>query len=542
MKSENLKRFLSLPVVTIGIIIVAIAVRIFFQIYFLSITNDKSYQILAAQNFLAGNGFTLHEVLVDDLSQSAYVPLIKWPPGYSLLLTPFLAFCKNNVVLATLLLDAITCIFFIIFTRKLLLRFSLPIWLVNIYTLVSGFFLYSFCLASSTDFLTLTIFIIAIYYSLKLSAAENLKPGLLLFISVLLFFTGFVRYLYLPVAFVIPFCFIVNGLFNKNKLLLKKGIGIFILTSILITTFLVVQATFAGGAAYTRAAEKGFFIDSAYQLQPFIFTSLFNLDYFVSKLIVVTGLPQQTVTVILIAIHHTILFFLLLLFIKWLLKKRFLNQSPINLYLFISTIASLVILAVLLFLSITNAPHKTGVATEWTYVHESRYFAFPVFFLQQLLFITIYHYRKFAKKWLRYLLFFCFFLLLLDTAHNIYFTTSRLFSSSKRLSENIKGNAVADYIDKTVKKVVSENPGKKVIVIPAPAYLGSQAGFYQKVPALYHYDSLNKTNPKTSKEVVVLFITNRPTDSPVKFETNTSKKLIGSYNELLFYTLNVKPE
>jgi len=139
-------------------------------------------------------------------------------------------------------------------------------------------------------------------------------------------------------------------------------------------------------------------------------------------------------------------------------------------------------------------------------------------------------------------LFFCFFLLLLDTAHNIYFTTSRLFSSSKRLSENIKGNAVADYIDKTVKKVVSENPGKKVIVIPAPAYLGSQAGFYQKVPALYHYDSLNKTNPKTSKEVVVLFITNRPTDSPVKFETNTSKKLIGSYNELLFYTLNVKPE
>ncbi|HQX95980.1 MAG TPA: hypothetical protein PLT02_03715, partial [Chitinophagaceae bacterium] len=288
MKSENLKRFLSLPVVTIGIIIVAIAVRIFFQIYFLSITNDKSYQILAAQNFLAGNGFTLHEVLVDDLSQSAYVPLIKWPPGYSLLLTPFLAFCKNNVVLATLLLDAITCIFFIIFTRKLLLRFSLPIWLVNIYTLVSGFFLYSFCLASSTDFLTLTIFIIAIYYSLKLSAAENLKAGLLIFISVLLFFTGFVRYLYLPVAFVIPFCFIVNGLFNKNKLLLKKGIGIFILTSILITTFLVVQATFAGGAAYTREAEKGFFIDSAYQLQPFIFTSLFNLDYFVSKLIVVT--------------------------------------------------------------------------------------------------------------------------------------------------------------------------------------------------------------------------------------------------------------
>ena len=321
MKSENLRKFLSLPVVTIGIIIVTIAVRIFFQIYFLSISNDKSYQILAAQNFLTGNGFTLHEVLLDDLSQDGYVPLIKWPPGYSLLLTPFLALCKNNVVLATLLLDAITCIFFIILTRKLLLLFSLPIWLVNIYSLVSGFFLYSFCLASSTDFLTLTIFIIAIYYSLKLSAAENLNPGLLLFISVLLFFTGFVRYLYLPVAFVIPFCFVVNGLFNKNKLLLKKGIGIFILTGILITTFLVVQATFAGGAAYTRAAEKGFFIDSAYQLQPFIFTSLFNLDYFVSKLIVVTGLPQQAVTVILIAIHHTILFFLFLLFIKWLLKK-----------------------------------------------------------------------------------------------------------------------------------------------------------------------------------------------------------------------------
>ena len=225
-----------------------------------------------------------------------------------------------------------------------------------------------------------------------------------------------------------------------------------------------------------------------------------------------------------------------------MLKKRFLNQSPINLYIFISTIASLVILAVLLFLSITNAPHKTRASTEWTYVHESRYFAFPVFFLQQLLFITIYQYRQFAKKWLRSLLFFCFFLLLLDTAHNIYFATSQLVSSSKKLSENIKGNAFANYIDKTVRKVVAENPRKKVIVIPAPAYLGSQAGFYQNVASLYHYDSLNNTNPKTSKEVVVLFITNIPADSPATFETNTSKKLIGSYNEFLFYTLNVKPE
>lgn len=542
MKSEDIKRFLSLPVVTVGIIILAISVRIFFQIYFLSIANDKSYQILAAQNFLAGNGFTLHEVLLNDLSQSAYIPLIKWPPGYSLLLAPFLTLCKNNVVLASLLLDALTCILFIMFARKLLLSFSLPVWLVNIYTLISGFFLYSFCLASSTDFLTLTIFIIAIYYSLKLLAAETLKPILLLFISVLLFFTGFLRYLYLPVAFVIPFCLVVNGLFSKNRVLLKKGISVFLLTGILITTYLVIQSTFAGGAVYTREAEKGFFIDFTYQLQPFIFTSLFNLEYFISKLIVVTGLPQQAVVVLLIAIHHTILFFLLLLFIKWMLKKRFLAVSSINLYIFISTIASLTIIAVLLFLSITNAPHKTGVTTEWTYVHESRYYAFPIFFLQQLLFIIIYQYRNFKKRWFRQLLFFCFFLLLLDTAHNIYFATSRLFSSSKKLSQNSKGNTVADYIDKTVKKVLSENPNKKLVVIAAPAYLGSQAGFYQTIPAVYHYSPLSETSPKSSKEVVVLFITNSPTDFPVTFETNTSKKRIGQYNEFLFYTLNVKPE
>ncbi len=174
MHSESIKKFLSLPIVSAIVVIIAIAAKIFIQFYFLNIDNDKSYQILAAQNFLNGNGFSLLEVYANDLSTSAYVPLTKWPPGYSLLLAPFLAICKNNAILATLLLDTLACLLFIVYSRRTLLLNSLPVWLVNVYTLIAGFFFYSFCTASSSDFITVTVFIIALYYSLKVFRSATL--------------------------------------------------------------------------------------------------------------------------------------------------------------------------------------------------------------------------------------------------------------------------------------------------------------------------------------------------------------------------------
>jgi hypothetical protein len=74
----------------------AIASRIAMQIYFLNIGGDKAYQLVATKNFMSGNGFTINQVFASDLSAEQFLPLVGWPPGYPLLLSPFFGIFKGD--------------------------------------------------------------------------------------------------------------------------------------------------------------------------------------------------------------------------------------------------------------------------------------------------------------------------------------------------------------------------------------------------------------------------------------------------------------
>ena len=72
------------------IIIIAVLIKILLQVAFFSIQGDKAFQLVAAKNLLDGHGLTFNYVSLNDLSTEKFSPLIGWPPGYSLVLTPLL--------------------------------------------------------------------------------------------------------------------------------------------------------------------------------------------------------------------------------------------------------------------------------------------------------------------------------------------------------------------------------------------------------------------------------------------------------------------
>lgn len=530
-----------MPAVSIAFILIAIAARIILQINFLSTDGDKSYQIQAAQNFIRGHGFSLLEVYANDLSKAQYVPLIKWPPGYSLFLSPFIVVCKNNAVLATLLLDLLTCIAFVLLSRKLLMKLAIPVWLVNIYTLITGFFLYSFSIVSTSDFLTLTICIAALFISLKIIESGKLHIFQLILLSQFLFLTAFTRYLYLPVAFIIPLCIVAIAFFNRNKLLVKKGVIVFLLTTLLITLFLIWQTSISGTATYVRATEKGFYPDQLGQLYPFIFSSFFNLEFFHSRLTTFAGLSFEKTAIMVVVLHHLIFFAFLFIFIRWIIQKKFLQSGLQYQHVFIGGITSLAIVASLGWLSLTNAPYAGGGGRNWNYLQESRYFAFPFFFCQQLAVVIFYHSRQAIRKWTKTLILFVFLLSGIDFLHNVYFAAKTIVSEQEKIINNLTTEGLIDHVNKKIKELQQENQVKAVVVISEPAFIGSQAGIYKPVPALYQYTPMQNTAMKTSNEVVVLFITDNEQKMPVTFTTNPTKKIIGSYKNYSFYSIHVKP-
>ncbi len=85
---------------------------------FSNMIGDKSSQLLAAKNFLEGNGLTIKKVLLNDLSSEVFTPLGGMAPGYSVVVASLLRWLFNgDYKTAALVFDLIAGItIFLVFT------------------------------------------------------------------------------------------------------------------------------------------------------------------------------------------------------------------------------------------------------------------------------------------------------------------------------------------------------------------------------------------------------------------------------------------
>ncbi len=534
------KRIFSLNISSTVIVLISIIGRIIQQIHFTDVTGDKIFQIQATKNLLEGNGYTFLQAMPSDLSSAVYTPLIKWPPGYSILLSPFYSVFKENLFWGSLGLDILTCISFIWLSRKIIRLFNVPLYAINLYTIITGFYIYTFCSASMSDLITLVFYLSAVYLTLRLLLSSEKKLSLTLVITFILFCCSVLRYMFIPVVFVIPLYLVANGWVNKNKLLLNRGLFILITLIVLEGGVLFAQKQLTGSFAYVSDSAKRFMSGNTLRLDPFLFSSFININLIGVQLEEKAGIPYSKSFLFLQRLHFIPFLLFFVIAVRWLLKKRLKSPGLTDHYISIGVLSSLAILFLLFSLSLIWAPTPgLNKISDWTFVQEDRYFAFVTFFLQQLVIITVFLHSSLFRKWISALLKIVLYILCITTLHGIYYT-AKIISKPENIFLYKSKFEILDYSRKLLEQTIRENAGKRIVVYSSDNSLGSYQTVCENVPAVYQKDKLSDLNLRTNNVIVFAMISGIDKDNLNFLQMNFQRDSIGYMRNYYFYSINAR--
>lgn len=536
---NNLKRILSYNKSGLVIVFIVILARIIHLLFFYNIRVDGMYQVMAMQNFAAGNGISLSKVLSSDLSVTVYEPLINWPPGYSVLLTPFYLLFDHNYILAGLALDIITAIFLIVICRRILKLLETPIYFVNIFTLLTGFFVYYFYFIASSDAIAITFFVAAIYYALLILKKDKPLLYASAFLIISLFLAGFIKYLFIPIVFIIPLFLILNGYGEQKNILKKTGIISFLSLVILFSILLIFQKFNSGSAAYISEPTRGWFPENMKSAWPAFPASLIKPDT-VDMLLPGTGLVVFRI----FQIIHLFLFGGIFIYIlQRIFKSGFKKLSVSDSFYYLAFFLSLGITILLTILSLRVAKEENIPGQWWTYIEEPRYYGL-VNVLLHLAVFGIYQYYKLRKsKFLKYGMICLVVLMLPETFRGIVFTAKRIMNVSKEEYSWQNDLSIQKYAHSIINKAKESQHVEKVVVTGSWYYVYYRVGIYSKIPALTESEKINELSELNSSKPTLVLIILQEKDFPdyQPFLSSKEKELAGYFRGFYFYTTHVKP-
>src|SRR6188474_180108 len=152
MNSSFSKRFISLfntKTASVICILTALVYRILNVIYVSYIGRDKIILMQQSKNLLHGKGLSIERYYTSNLEVPVYDFTPFWPPGYPIVLAPFLRIFNYDLYWATITLDMVSVAAFIFVVRKILFEIDFPLPAVNLITLVTGCFEYAFIYESA---------------------------------------------------------------------------------------------------------------------------------------------------------------------------------------------------------------------------------------------------------------------------------------------------------------------------------------------------------------------------------------------------------
>lgn len=404
-------------------VLVAVFSRVVNVLYVSYAGRDKLFLVLQSKSLLDGKGLGVPEYFSSnpDLAVYDYTPM--WPPGYPVVLAPFLKLFDYDIYWATSSLDIIACLTLIIAIRKLCFLLGFPLAAVNLMTLVAGCFEYTFINDSKpTDNIPIVLFILAISQMIKNLSSDKLSFWSVLLAAFLLFLPNVFRYSYPPLSVAAPFSVLFVGFLKKDNLMKKKGAWLTVLTTIMIAGFLLTMKSVTGYAGYAVPTARGFFPENIAHWFPIVPGSVMNLSFLTSQAVSTAGLSFETTMKWLEVINVIAVCSLVILFLILFFNKRFLQQiTPFKWFLITGFFASAATFVSLGYLSLTYEVQR-GLNHVWSYVYDHRYYAFVVIFLQTAFFGWIFlYYHSLINRLIKALIFLCSLVLFIEVTHNIYF-------------------------------------------------------------------------------------------------------------------------
>lgn len=499
-------KLLSTRVASWLVVIIAILSRVINVLFVSELGRDKLYLALQSKNLLAGNGLSVTKYFGDTPGIPVYDFTPMWPPGYPVLLAPFLKVFNYDVYWATTILDIISCIAIILLVRKIVLTLKFPLAAVNIATLVAGCFDYAFIYQSlPTDASSFAIFLVGLFVLLKTLQKEDISYPELIAASLLLFLPCTFRYSYPPLSMAAFSAVVFAGWYLKKRILLRKGITGFALLSLFLILFFVSLKSSTGEAGYIVETGRGFFPRNFFDWAPIAPGAFINTFFTISQLIRITGITvAQAMNLLEILSAIMISGFVAFFFYLFFKEKFFKTIDPFRWFLLVGFFISAATCISLGYLSITYKPQPG-----WgNYLGEPRYFMFVTLFLQLSFIGWIFMYRQWKKNIFKKLVVYILSLLLfIEVSHNIYFHTKVAFRFEKYRNETYKERDYV-YFSEMIKPLIKQNPNTDIYVLSHSDEFYQLMGSYLGLKGVYDGENFIRkplTLEKKSTLIIALY-------------------------------------
>ncbi len=528
-----LKQIFSDKKISFLVILLAVVARIIQLIYFFNIRVDGMYQALATQNFVTGHGFSNSFVSPSNLSSIIYEPQINWPPGYSLLLSPFYLLLNNNYIYAGIALDILAAIALIFITRKILRILSAQEYIINLFTLMMAFYIYPFYFICSSDAIAITFFTLAIYHTLKLFISSKEKTKSLIIIAIGLTLSGLTKYLFIPIVFVVPLFLYWRGYTDKNISLKKSGTLLFGTLFLLLGSLLLWQKLNSGSATYISSTERGFYPENILNTYPALSASVIS-----PETIDLSIAASQNTCNIIFRLSQIIHFILVVVGIAYLIryikrKKQTLQQN----FFYLSVLISISIIILLSIISLFVGKEENIPGHWWTYVEDSRYYGLLIILMQLSIFTFLSLNKSYFIK-AKYIIVIAFLFFLPETLRGIIFTGNRILKAGSEEYSWQYEKSIQDYSKELMDSQLKKYPEAKAAVTGNSYYMYYRIGMSNGIPVMNDTKTLNNVSALNAKRPTLLFIVEDENNPLAKPENS---ELIGYFRGYTFYMIYVQP-
>ena len=525
-----------------AVIILLILVVKIIQLRFLFDTGDDlSHQIMGTQNLWEGHGVSEKIVFAKDLSVVHFREQFKWPPGFSILFLPFYAICQQDYILGGILMNVCFALLLLLISRSILKLFDIPRSLINLFLLLSGIALYYFQLKASTDAFATAIFLLAIYFGFRILKFETGYLKYFTGITATLILTASIKYLYIPIVFILPVFIFYVGYTKKNNKIVKGSIITFLVLLLVLGSLLLWQKYSHGNPGYIQQTARGIHFDNLTRFHPYILAAFVNPETIAE---LAGSFMQMVFAKYLVHLLQWCGFILLWWFV---IKKERLSfqQKGIHSHqlLFLALLLATGISILLGTLSVMVAPEKWDNGVTWTYVQEGRYYGVVHVMLALSAFILYHSYRNKIKRPV-FLLLFLILLFLPEAIRGLRFTLNRISLSYKEeyiwQNELKYQKATAAVIEEQKRKTRISN----VVIAGSSDWMTWRAALHTHYPMFEDVFTLNEPNKLTSSKPVLLVFILRKTEIPLfqPFLASASGYYAGSYDKFQYYALTVSKE
>ena len=537
---NSLRNFFNSPRTAPIFIIVSVIYRI---INVLAVSEtDRDTLILAvhSKSLLDGNGLSIPKYYSAAIDTPVFDFTPNWPPGYPVLLAPFLKIFNYDVFWATTAIDLIACILFIFLVRRIVIELKFPTIAVNILTLIAGCFSYEFIIQTlPTDSPSFVIFLFGLLLLLKAVQKDNFPFSKLLVIVVLLFLPCTFRYSFPPLSIAAFVAMIFAGWYLKKNILIKRGVIGLALFSVLLMSFLFLLKSSTGTTGHIEETGRGFFPAQLLKWAPFGPGAFIEPVFTTSQIIRFTGISVQLSLRLLEIINVIMITGLILVLIYLFFQKKFFKHlEPFKWFIWIGFFVSAATCASLGYLTLTYKPQPG-----WgNYLGEPRYFMFVTLYLQMIFIGGVFLYPTWKKSLLQKLIVSVFSLLLfIEIAHNIYFNTKFIMRFDENKAISYKDPDYV-YFGDMCKDLIRDNPGSEVIVASDGDEYFRLMASYLGQKGLYDGSNLLKSLPEIKKKtILVLALYDKEISVYQGFLTTQNAKLISSVNHANFYRVDLLP-